>query len=1138
MSTSITKLRYFLKEMFQFNENDLDFGIYKIYNLKRKQIEAFIDGDKETDLIPTIESILGEVSTESLKGDSIELFNFMKGLNKENLLQDPANNYGQLEIFISSETDERKKEKLSDMLRGLTQSDGITDELRDRIYNHVLGFFQMYYSNGDFGYNDRSRDVYKVPYEADYDGSDTLFHWKHKGSLYIKSATSFNAVTFELDGQRIEYRLETNAQSTDETTARNNNKDDQLKHYRLDRIEYDEAENIHRVVFNFSDSSTPKAEIFQKVFTEVFEDDTDLGDYLRYEDNGKQKTVFNDLTKDFDKVQNGQIKGLSALRQAKDKIEKAVKKNREWGAKLLDKDTEQFTDATLAALYTLDQKLNSFYIGHDADYFIHEDLHGFLTGEKERYVKNYIFDDLDAIYAGKLDNRTIIIAKAFDRTSSRIIDFLSAIEDFQKHLFTKKKKVVENEYCITLDYIDAAHYSTILANQAQLDEWKALFDVEVTTEADLTDHPTLTLDTAFFRMPDGTNPLKDAVLATIPDLHDALNGLLLNTENYQGLELIQQKYKEKVKTIYIDPPYNSGSDDFVYKDRFRNSSWLSMLDNRVNQAKEIMSSDGTLFSSIDDKDSDNKVTHRLSVLLERIFGKKNYVENLIWTKNTTHNDAKTFSHNHEYIQCFTKDKSSAVLQHSMFRGAKPGFTEVKALVERLNPSYPSTVKIKAELKKLYKEHRSAYKEACLESGLEWNSETKRNDPWKGITQYKLAEYRTKDGIFVNESEAKNVNAEIWVYREDNSSWPNANSLTADHKNPEHTEFRFYNPAHPATGSACPAPKTGWRWKEKKGDGQSLSFEELSGKNLIEFGENETKVPQAKRFLDKVSTNVVKSVISDYTDGEKELAKLVGQRGTFPNPKPTTLIANILSFSTTLNSYVLDFFAGSGTTGEAVLKQNRVDSKNRRYLLMEMGTNFNATLKPRIQKVIYSANWKDGKPQDKDGSPRHIFQYQVLEQYEDVLDNLEVYDGAMPEGLPIKYYYLPEQNALDHNLDLHRPFSNQMRYGRAGKVGYVDVVETYNYLAGYFTKSIKTYTIGGKYYRAVETTTGTLVLWRDIESGEDDSAAVLEIAAQYDDLHTIEVNAEYATLTLDKNHRVQLDGKPVDVRLVRRDIFNQ
>jgi len=301
-SESIHNLKYFIKEMFQFNENDLDFGIYKIYNLKRKRIEGFIDGDGENDLTPTIEKILKEVNLENQKTDSIELSNFLKSINKDSLLKEPEKNYdkikGQLELDIE---DENQKNKLIETLNNLSKSDDLTDQLKDKIYNHILGFFQMYYSNGDFGYNDRSRDLYKVPYEADYNGSDTMFHWKHKGSLYIKTGTSFNAVKFNLNGKKIEYRLETNENSVEEGTSQNNNKDSQLKHYRFDRIETvtDKVtkEAIYQVIFNLSDTSTSKVNIFKAIFNDLFKV-TDVDKYLEYTKDNQTKKIFIDLTKD------------------------------------------------------------------------------------------------------------------------------------------------------------------------------------------------------------------------------------------------------------------------------------------------------------------------------------------------------------------------------------------------------------------------------------------------------------------------------------------------------------------------------------------------------------------------------------------------------------------------------------------------------------------------------------------------------------------------------------------------------------------------------------------------------------------------------------------------------------------------
>lgn len=196
---SIDQLRYFLKEMFQFNNNDLDFGIYRIYNLKRREIENFIDGNDELCLEPIINKTLELVSNIEKQGELASLVAYLKKFNQESLANDPSENFEKInQLIINFGDNDHEKENLTAALTASIKEYNITDEIKDKVYNHILGYFEMYYSNGDFGYNNRSRNLYKVPYEADYDGNDTMFHWKHKGSLYIKTGNSFNAIKFKL----------------------------------------------------------------------------------------------------------------------------------------------------------------------------------------------------------------------------------------------------------------------------------------------------------------------------------------------------------------------------------------------------------------------------------------------------------------------------------------------------------------------------------------------------------------------------------------------------------------------------------------------------------------------------------------------------------------------------------------------------------------------------------------------------------------------------------------------------------------------------------------------------------------------------------------------------------------------------
>ena len=184
----------------------------------------------------------------------------------------------------------------------------------------------------------------------------------------------------------------------------------------------------------------------------------------------------------------------------------------------------------------------------------------------------------------------------------------------------------------------------------------------------------------------------------------------------------------------------------------------------------------------------------------------------------------------------------------------------------------------------------------------------------------------------------------------------------------------------------------------------------------------------------VETNVAKSFFHDYTDGEKQIAALFGMTGLFPTPKPTTLPERFISQVAGQTGFTLDHFAGSGTTGHAVINLNREDNERRKYILVEVGHHFDTVLLPRIKKVVYSPAWKDGKPVSRSGSTQ-LLKYIRLESYEDTLDSLEVTPrSSEQEGLLSQSPALAEDYRLRYALGggnvrqrlpagqtFHRPF---------------------------------------------------------------------------------------------------------------------
>ncbi|HRJ16217.1 MAG TPA: DNA methyltransferase, partial [Saprospiraceae bacterium] len=201
-----------------------------------------------------------------------------------------------------------------------------------------------------------------------------------------------------------------------------------------------------------------------------------------------------------------------------------------------------------------------------------------------------------------------------------------------------------------------------------------------------------------------------------------------------------------------------------------------------------------------------------------------------------------------------------------------------------------------------------------------------------------------------------------------------------------------------------------------------------------------------------------------------------------------------------SSLVLDYFAGSGTTGHAVINLNREDGGRRKYILVEMGQYFDTVTKPRIQKVVYSADWKDGKPVGRKGSS-HAFKYLRLESYEDALNNLQLRRSAEQQQLLdlggrfaeeyLLHYWLDTESAgsLLSVAAFERPFDYRLRIIREHEAlpTRIDLVETFNYLIGLRVESSQR--IRGFHVVSGQNLAGEriLVIWRNTD--EQDNAAL-------------------------------------------------
>ncbi|NHA61892.1 site-specific DNA-methyltransferase [Helicobacter pylori] len=357
------------------------------------------------------------------------------------------------------------------------------------------------------------------------------------------------------------------------------------------------------------------------------------------------------------------------------------------------------------------------------------------------------------------------------------------------------------------------------------------------------------------------------------------NNAIIIGDNLDALKLLKSAYSEKIKMIYIDPPYNTGNDDFIYPDNFRqdyqkilrevglmetdengeeieseslkffkntqgsgtHSGWLSFMLPRLKLARDLLKEDGVIFISIDDNECAN-----LKILCDEIFVEDNFVNTIIWEKKySPQNHTKWFSDNHDFILLYAKDK------------------------EIWRPILlPRTSEMDARYKNLDNDERGVWKSSDLSVG----SAVERNI-------YPIFNPYTKQEIYPPHGRS-------WVYSQE-------------------------------------------------------KLQELIADNRIFFPTSGSGVPCYKRFLNEVKQGTTPLTIWKYTevghtqDAKREIKEIFDGQALFDTPKPKALLKRILEISTQENDIILDFFAGSGTTAHAVMELNAEDKGNREFILVQI-----------------------------------------------------------------------------------------------------------------------------------------------------------------------------------------------------------
>jgi adenine-specific DNA-methyltransferase len=385
---------------------------------------------------------------------------------------------------------------------------------------------------------------------------------------------------------------------------------------------------------------------------------------------------------------------------------------------------------------------------------------------------------------------------------------------------------------------------------------------------------------------------------------DTTKNLFIEGDNLDALKLLQESYLGRVKLIYIDPPYNTGNDEFVYPDDYSegvnehlvrsgqvndagerlrsnpdsngrfHSDWLDMIYPRLKLAKSLLSPDGYIVVSIDDAEFS-----ALEILLDELFGSSNKLAVLVWDRNRK-NDARFFSVGHEYMLVYARDKTFLTERGTRLREPQAGIGEAREFIA--------------------------------------DARARLGDDWDAVQ----AEWRKWTSSFNADDERRKLGRFSKVgprgpFRDDGDiSWPGGGGPR-------------YDVIHPTTGKLCKVPPRGWVFSTRQ------RFDEMVANGHVVFGSDETTLPRLIRYLFESEGLVMGSVHYSYAQtAAVDFMNLMGGK-VFDNPKNWKDLRRLISYLTGPDDIVVDFFAGSASTGHAVLDLNATTGSQRRFILVQV-----------------------------------------------------------------------------------------------------------------------------------------------------------------------------------------------------------
>ncbi|HHD2904199.1 TPA: DNA methyltransferase [Enterobacter kobei] len=969
----VTKLR----EVFQIDRPELDFGVYRILNARADEINEYLE-----------KRLKGKVEQALASGNAANINQLKEELKKAE--------QGAQALGVPADS----VPKVQEIKAKITQASGGNAEHENAVFSHLLTFFSRYYDNGDFISQRRYKgDTYAIPYA----GEEVMLHWANKDQYYIKSGENFSNYSFKLeDGRVVHFRL------VAADTAKDNRKDND-KERRFVLAEQKIITRIDDEGDEYDDEILPIEEITNK--------DTNGNEtkelIIRFEYKAMPKGSKQDS------LVSSAVKAVLAASSVASRWLNLSKRE----------PTEKNPKRTL-----LEKHLTNYTTKNTADYFIHKNLGKFLRGELDFYIKNEVMhlDDVQNAETFSDIEKNLRMIQCLRSIALDLIKFLAQLEDFQKKLWTKKKFIAQKDYLISVDYLESDQLETVCQNERQIAQWKRLGVISGgNIKADvLAKSKGLTIDTSLF-----DDDFKNLLLNQIDNLSQKINGTLISGDNFQALRFLEGKYKNSIDAIYIDPPYNTDASAILYKNDFKDSSWLSFMESRLEVANRLMKPNTLISVAIDDEE-----VSLLRLLMSSLFPKEAGV-GVVKVNPQSRKTKGKFSPVHEYALFYgnSSDSQPASIGYDDAKLDRYPLEDDLGRYAWMNFIRAGSNDKRSDRPKLYYPIVVTEKDQIRVPKMSWNDLSQCYDVLEDIAAGEVLVYPDKfeDGVKIEKN------------------WQRGNVRVA-------TEYDEYRVRRNIDGEisidfktrmdANALPTTWWDKKEYA----SANFGAAHLKDL--FGEKNFDFPKAK--------GLVKNAILACT-GKDQNEKVV-----------------------------LDFFAGSGTTAQAVSEIRREINPEAKFIIVDQGEYFDTLIKPRVQKVNFCSSWKNGKPVNASEGLSSIFEVIKLESYEDALNNLELkkpkvdlFDNnpELKDDYLLNYMLdVESRGSLLSTDDFKKPFDYTMKIAVDSAGAFeeqkVDLVETFNYLIGLTVKHID-----AQPDRGFVTVTGTLpsgetclVLWRDCE----------------------------------------------------------